>query len=102
MKPNHKQLSALNNPLVASTSLPTSTTNSNHIKIDFAPTADEVARKVYINYGSQSSLPGDELQHWLEAEAQLLAERNVARVYGIPNRPQLQMSRTIHNERINS
>jgi len=101
MKPNHKQLNAPNNPLTASASLATTATNSSHIKIEFAPSADEVALKVYLNYGNRSSLPGDELQRWLEAEAQLLAERNATRVYGIPDRPQLQMSRIIRQERIN-
>ena len=76
MKPNHKQLNAPNNPLTASASQATTATNSNHIKIEFAPSADEVASKVYLNHGNQRSLPGDELQRWLQAEAQLLAERN--------------------------
>ena len=101
MKPNHKQLSVPNHPHMANASLAASATNSNHIRIDFAPSADEVASKVYINHGNQSLLPGDELQRWLEAEAQLLAEGNATRVYGIPNRPQIQMSRTIRQERIN-
>jgi hypothetical protein len=39
----------------------------------FAPSADQVAKRVYSNYGNQSSLPGLELHRWLEAEAQLLA-----------------------------
>jgi hypothetical protein len=101
MKPNHKQLNALDNPLQGSASIATSATNSNHIRIDYAPTADEVARRVYLSYGNQSWLPGDELQRWLKAEEQLLAERDVAQVYDTSERPQLQMSRTTHHERIN-
>ena len=101
MKPNHKQLNAPVNPFMASASRATSATNSNHIRIDFAPSADDVARKVYLNYGNQDSLPEDVLQHWQEAEAQLLAEGNATRVYNIPNRPQTQMSRATHHERIN-
>ena len=77
MKTNHKHL---NDPaffFMASVSPPTLATNGHRIRIDFAPSADEVARKVYLNYGTQEALPGQELHHWLEAEAQLLTERIV-------------------------
>ena len=30
-------------------------------------------------------MPGHEVQHWLEAEAQLLAERNQTRTHGFHN-----------------
>lgn len=53
---------------------------------DFAPSADEVARRAYFSYVNQGSLPGHEVQHWLEAEAQLLEERNLTRVHGFHNR----------------
>ncbi len=100
MKPNYKELSAPNYSHMASASRATSATNSTHIRIDFAPSADEVARKVYLKYGNQDSLPEDVLQRWLEAEAQLLAERNTARVYSISDRPQIQMSRATRHEGI--
>ena len=54
--------------------------------IDFAPSADEVARRAYFSYVNQGSLPGHEVQHWLEAEAELIAERNLTRVHGFHNR----------------
>ena len=54
--------------------------------IDFAPSADEVARRAYFSYVNQGSLPGHDVQHWLEAEADLLAERNLTRVHGFHNR----------------
>jgi hypothetical protein len=54
--------------------------------IDFAPSADEVARRAYFTYVNQGSLPGHDVQHWLEAEAHLLAERNLTRVHGFHNR----------------
>jgi hypothetical protein len=53
---------------------------------DFAPSADEVARRAYFSYVNQGSPPGRDVQHWLEAEAQLLAERNLTRVHGFHNR----------------
>jgi len=54
--------------------------------IDFVPSPDEVARRAYFSYVNQGSQPGHEVQHWLEAEAQLVAERNLTRVHGFHNR----------------
>ena len=54
-------------------------------EIDFAPAADEVARRAYFNYVNEGSLPGHDVQHWLEAEAHLLAERNLTRAHGFHN-----------------
>ena len=54
--------------------------NQNEIK--FAPSPDEVARRAYFSYENQGSLPGHEVQHWLKAEAELIAERNLTRVHG--------------------
>jgi hypothetical protein len=53
---------------------------------DFAPSADEVARRAYFSYMNEGSPPGRDVQHWLEAEAQLLAERNRTRIHGFHNR----------------
>jgi hypothetical protein len=52
---------------------------------DFVPSPDEVARRAYFSYVNQGSSQGHEVQHWLEAEAQLLAERNRTRVHGFHN-----------------
>lgn len=52
----------------------------------FVPSPDEVARKAYFCYVNEGSLPGHDVQHWLAAEAQLLAERNLTRVHGYHNR----------------
>ena len=53
---------------------------------NFAPSADEVARRAYFSYVNQGSPQGRAVQHWLEAEAQLLTERNLTRVHGFHNR----------------
>lgn len=53
---------------------------------DFAPSTDEVARRAYFSYLNEGSPPGRDVQHWLEAEAQLLAERNLTRTHGFHNR----------------
>jgi hypothetical protein len=55
-------------------------------EIDFAPAPDEVARRAYFSYENQGSLPGHDVQHWLKAEAELIAERNLTRVHGFHNR----------------
>ena len=52
----------------------------------FVPSPDEVARRAYFSYVNEGSLPGHDVQHWLEAEAKLLAERNLTRVHGFHNR----------------
>lgn len=53
---------------------------------DFAPSADEVARKAYFSYVNEGSLSGRDVQHWLKAEADLLAERDRTRVHGFHNK----------------
>jgi hypothetical protein len=70
----------------ASASRPAEAADLNQNKMDFAPSPDEVARRAYFSYVNQGSLPGHDVQHWLEAEAQLLAERNLTRVHGFHNR----------------
>jgi hypothetical protein len=70
----------------ASTSPPTATANLNLNEIDFAPSADEVARKAYFTYVNQGSQSGHEVQHWLAAEAELITERDLTRVHAFHNR----------------
>jgi hypothetical protein len=57
----------------------------NESKTGFVPSPDEVARRAYFTYVNQGSLPGHDVQHWLDAEAQLIAERNLTRVHGFHN-----------------
>jgi hypothetical protein len=51
-----------------------------------ASSPDEVARRAYFTYVNQGSLDGHEVQHWLAAEAELIAERNLTRVHGFHNK----------------
>ena len=60
----------------------------NQNEIDFAPAPDEVARRAYFSYENQGSLPGHEVQHWLKAEADLIAERNLTRIHGFLHQTQ--------------
>jgi hypothetical protein len=55
-------------------------------EINFTPAPDEVARRAYFSYVNQGSRPGQEVQHWLKAEADLIAERNKTRHHGFHNR----------------
>jgi len=45
----------------------------NQTKTDFKPSPDEVAKKAYFIYLNSGSQSGQEVKHWLEAEAQLFA-----------------------------
>jgi len=51
-------------------------------EINFTPSPDEVSRRAYFSYENEGSLPGHDVQHWLKAEAELIAERNLTRVHG--------------------
>jgi hypothetical protein len=81
----HKRLSQDQNQKPAGASRPTAAADLNQNEIDFAPSPDEVARRAYFSYVNQGSPQGHAVQHWLEAEAQLLAERKVTRAHGLPN-----------------
>ena len=47
---------------------------------------DEVARHAYFAYLNEGSRPGHDVQHWLHAEAKLLAERDRTRIHGFHNK----------------
>jgi hypothetical protein len=53
--------------------------------IDFVPSVDEVARRAYSFYVNQGSLPGHDVQDWLEAQRELLEERKLTRAYAFRN-----------------
>jgi hypothetical protein len=81
----HHKFSHDQNQKPAGASLSAAVADSNQNEIDFAPSPDEVARKAYFSYENQGSLPGHDVQHWLEAEAQLIAERKLTRAHGFHN-----------------
>ncbi|MEJ0090047.1 MAG: DUF2934 domain-containing protein [Limisphaerales bacterium] len=53
---------------------------------NFVPSPDEVARRAYFSYVNQGSSSGHEVQHWLAAEAELIAERDRTRTHGFHNK----------------
>jgi hypothetical protein len=71
-------------PTPAAPPRPTSLAQAQGAK-EFIPAPDEVARRAYFSYVNQGSRPGHEVQHWLKAEADLIAERNQTRVHGFHN-----------------
>ena len=60
---------------------PAATGDLNQNEVSSKPSLDEVAKRASLRYVNQGSLQGHDKQHWLEAEAQLVAERNLAKVY---------------------
>jgi hypothetical protein len=58
----------------------------NQDEINFVLARDEVSRRAYFSYVNQGSSQGHEVQHWLEAEKQLLAERKLTRPHGFRNK----------------
>jgi len=50
----------------------------NQDAIKRVPSQGEVATRAYFNYLNQGSQPGHDVRHWLEAEAQLFAESQLA------------------------
>ena len=54
----------------------------NQSEHEFAASQDEVARRAYFTYVNQGAAHGHDVQHWLQAEAQLIEERNLTRVHG--------------------
>ena len=61
-------------------------TDLNQTAHDFVTSPDEVAHRAYFAYVNGGSLPGHEVQHWLAAEAELIAERNQTRIHGLHNK----------------
>ncbi len=82
----HHKNSQTQNQTPAGQPRPTSAATLNASEIDFTPAPDEVARRAYFTYVNQGSLDGHEVQHWLAAEAELIAERKQTRVHGFHNR----------------
>jgi hypothetical protein len=82
----HNKFSHRQNQTPVSASPPTTPVDLGQSAIGFVPSPDEVARRAYLDYVNQGAQPGHDVQHWLAAEAQLIAERNLTRVHGFHNR----------------
>jgi hypothetical protein len=51
----------------------------------FSPDPEEVARRAYFSFLNQGCPMGQDVQHWLTAEAELIDERNRTRKHGFHN-----------------
>jgi hypothetical protein len=58
----------------------------NRNQTNFSPAPEELARRAYFTYVNQGSQDGHEVQHWLQAESELIAERKLTRVHGFHSR----------------
>jgi hypothetical protein len=85
------------NQKIAGGPRPTSAAPVNQSEINFAPSPDEVARRAYFAFENQGSVQGQHVQHWLAAEAELIAERKVTRTHGFQHHPHKNSS-TSHVE----
>jgi len=81
----HHKLSKTQQAVIAPR--PTSAAASGQDEIRFSPAPEEVARRANFGYENERSQSGYDVQHWLQAEAALIAERNLTRVHGFHNQP---------------
>ena len=79
----HKKLSKTQQAVIAPR--PTLSAGKDQNEISFMPSPDEVARRAYFAYENERSQPGHDVQHWLKAEADLIAERNLTRNHRFHN-----------------
>jgi hypothetical protein len=81
----HNKFSRPQNQTKASAPPRTAVGEPDQNALAFVPSPDEVARRAYLAYVNQGAQPGHDVQHWLAAEAELIAERNLTRVHGFHN-----------------
>ncbi|MDR3460356.1 MAG: DUF2934 domain-containing protein [Verrucomicrobiae bacterium] len=82
---NQKYVPQNQNPKTPGAARPTAAAMS-QAEIDFIPSPDEIARRAYFAYENQGSLEGQHVQHWLKAEAELIAEHQLTRTHQFHNR----------------
>jgi hypothetical protein len=68
---NSNQFAPSANPRTSKAKIPTPDTDLNQSQTGSPPSPEAVARRAYNLYETQGSQPGNEVKHWLEAEAQL-------------------------------
>jgi hypothetical protein len=74
-----KKLSQKQRPEPASSPRSTTAVDLKQSESGFAPAPDEVARRAYFIYLNEGSPQGRDVDHWLAAEAELIAEHNCPR-----------------------
>jgi Protein of unknown function (DUF2934) len=79
----HKKFSSDEKLAVVQTAL---NGGANQTGIGFVPCPEEVARTAYFAYVNEGAPEGRAVQHWLDAEARLIKERDRTRIHGFHNR----------------
>lgn len=54
-------------------------------ELEFAPDPNEVARRAYFSFLNEGCPMGRDVQHWLTAEGEMIAERDKTRRHGFHN-----------------
>ena len=54
-------------------------------ELEFVPDPSEVARRAYFSFVNEGCPMGHDVQHWLTAEAEMIAERDKTRKHGFHN-----------------
>jgi hypothetical protein len=67
-----KNMSQVQNQKITDTQQPATVVASNQSKTDLKPSTEAVAKKAYFSYLNEGAVPGQDVRHWLEAEAHLL------------------------------
>ena len=87
-------------PKPAGAARPATAVGLSQNEIGFAPPPDEVARKASSSHVNPGPPPGHEVRHWLEAEAQWLAERKLTRALGSHHQTLTKTNHQTKNESI--
>jgi hypothetical protein len=70
---SHKNHSRGQNPNLAAASAQVNVLPYKKTEICRPPSQEEISRRAYFNYVNEGSKPGNDVYHWLEAEADLRA-----------------------------
>ena len=82
----YKRTSQDQNPKPGGAALSAAAASLSQDEIYFVRSRCEVVRRACFSYMNEGSPQGREVQHWLEAEAQLITERTRTGVHGYHNR----------------
>jgi hypothetical protein len=67
-----KKMSQVQNQKIADTQQSATVVALKQSKTGLRPPAEAVAKKAYFSYLNEGAVPGQDVRHWLEAEAHLL------------------------------
>ncbi len=77
MKHNKSPNTKKQKPFAAAATLDATAPQDGNVAI-FCPNEDEVAYRAYLNYQNHGGVDGHDVENWLRAESELIAENGVA------------------------